>query len=73
MDVALNIKNITEQLEKLDAERARVRGMLEVFETLRKMGVTVVKPEESDINIMTTEEVVTIDGDEKETSGPECL
>ncbi len=65
MDIVVNIKNITEQLEKLDTERARMRGMLEVFETLHKMGVKVVKPEESDINIMTTEEVVTIDGDEK--------
>ena len=65
MDVSVNIKNITEQLEKLDHERARMRGMLEVFETMKKMGVTVIKPEESDINIMTTEEVVTVDGDEK--------
>lgn len=61
MDVEQNITNIREQLLKIDNESKRLMGMLEVFETMKKMGVKVVKPEESDINIMTSDEVVTVD------------
>ena len=65
MDVQTNIKNIREQLLKLDTESKRLMGMLEVFETMEKMGVKVVKPEDNELNIMTSEEVVTVDGEEK--------
>lgn len=65
MDIEQNINNIREQLVKMDNESKRLLGMLEVFETMQKMGVKVVKPESSDLNIMTSEEVVTINEDEK--------
>lgn len=61
MDVEQNINNIREQLLKIDNESKRLMGMLEVFETIKKMGVKVVKPDETDINIMTSDEVVTVD------------
>tara|TARA_R110000850_G_C9722646_1_gene442429 strand:+ start:327 stop:527 length:201 start_codon:yes stop_codon:yes gene_type:complete len=66
MDVELNISNIKKRLAELDAEGKRLLGMLEVFDSIQKLGVNkiesnTIEPEEG-LNITTTEEV--IDGDD---------
>ena len=66
MDIDLNIINIKKRLSELDAETKRLMGMLEVFESIKQLGVnTIEKRMESsddDLNITVEEEVV--DGDE---------
>jgi len=66
MDVELNITNIKKRLAELDAETKRLLGMLEVFDSIQKMGIKRIEKQNSDsdddLNITTTEEV--IDGDE---------
>ena len=66
MDVELNITNIKKRLAELDAETKRLLGMLEVFDSIHKLGVKKIdnqSPEsDEDLNITNTEEV--IDGDD---------
>lgn len=66
MDVEQNITNIKKRLAELDAETKRLLGMLEVFDSIYKLGVKKIEnqsPEsDEDLNITTTEEV--IDGDD---------
>jgi len=44
MDVKENITNIRKRMVAIEVEANRLAGMLEVFETMDKMGVVTVKP-----------------------------
>ena len=61
MDINLNITNVKQRLVELEGEGKRLMGMLEVLENIKKLGVTVIKKEEEDVDIVVEEEV--IDGD----------
>lgn len=64
MDVQENISNIRKRLGDLDNEAKRLAGMLEVFETMKNMGVKIVTPQTDDkLNITNTEEVVDVLGE----------
>jgi len=59
LDIKLNIENITKRLGEMDQERLRLQGMLEVFQSIDKLGVGVIeKPPEEELNIVNTEEVI---------------
>tara|TARA_R110002074_G_scaffold137276_4_gene282329 strand:+ start:2995 stop:3189 length:195 start_codon:yes stop_codon:yes gene_type:complete len=60
MDVELNISNIKKRMAELDTELKRLAGMLEVFDSIQKLGVKVItkSPSFEDLNITTEEEVI---------------
>ena len=65
MDIDLNILNIKKRLGELDAETQRLGGMLEVFESIKKLGVaTIDKRVESDDDLNITVEDEVVDGDD---------
>ena len=64
MDVQENITNIRKRLGEIESESKRLAGMLEVFETMSKMGVKIVSPQSDEkLNITNTEEVVDVLGE----------
>lgn len=59
LDIKVNIENIQKRLVELEQERTRLHGMLEVFQTITQLGVSVIeKPPEEELNIVNTEEVI---------------
>jgi len=61
LDVKLNIENIQKRLVELDQERTRLQGMMEVFQTIDKLGVEVINKQTSEsdeLNIINTDEVI---------------
>ena len=58
MDVILNINNVKQRLAELDGEAKRLMGMLEVLENIQKLGVTVIKKEDEEVDIVVEEEVI---------------
>ena len=65
MDVKNNIQRIKDELMKLDGEAKRLMGMLEILSTIDSMGVKIIKPEDTELNIMGSDEVVTSNGEEE--------
>ena len=60
MDVNLNIANVKQRLMELEGEGKRLMGMLEVLENIQKLGVTVIKKEEDNVDIVVEEEVIDV-------------
>ena len=58
MDVILNINNVKQRLTELDGEAKRLMGMLEVLENIQKLGVTVIKKDDEEVDIVVEEEVI---------------
>tara|TARA_R110002074_G_scaffold400549_1_gene596238 strand:- start:5 stop:196 length:192 start_codon:yes stop_codon:yes gene_type:complete len=58
MDINQNITNVKQRLVELEGEGKRLLGMLEVLENIKNLGVTVIKKEEEDVDIVVEEEVI---------------
>jgi len=58
MDINQNITNVKQRLVELEGEGKRLLGMLEVLENIQKLGVTVIKKVEEDVDIVVEEEVI---------------
>ena len=58
MDINQNITSVKQRLMELEGEGKRLLGMLEVLENIQKLGVTVIKKVEEDVDIVVEEEVI---------------
>jgi len=51
MDINQNIEQLSKRLSEIDTESKRIQGALDVFTTLKGMGVKIINPEKNLENV----------------------